>query len=142
MRALEIAKLQTSRHLQARYDVSREPAILQFGKPVPTFPSHIHLFELSPSVCNSISSNDRQQMLADLQTVGLLRLPFEQIAVRFYLPDLVPKPGRKALVTFWVSGALSIHPKDASLVSARNMFERVEVRSLSGKTEVLTTSDV
>jgi hypothetical protein len=48
-----------------------------------SFPTHIHLFELSPAVCKAISDEDREEMLADLVTAGLLHLPFDQIAVRF-----------------------------------------------------------
>jgi hypothetical protein len=137
-------------HLSAGQDVlerivrnnKAEPVTLQFGKPGPVFPSHIHLFELSPNICNSISGDDRKQMLADLQTAGLLHLPFNQIAVRFYLPDLVPKSDRKVLVTFCVSGALSIHTKDANLVSADKMFDRLAVQTLDGKTQLFSISDL
>jgi hypothetical protein len=119
-----------------------EPVVLQFGKPGSAFPTHIHLFELSPNICNSISGDDRKQMLADLQTAGLLHLPFNQIAVRFYLPDLVPKSDRKVLVTFCVSGALSIHTKDANLVSADKMFDRLAVQTLDGKTQIFSICDL
>jgi hypothetical protein len=119
-----------------------EAVVLQFGKPGSTFPTHIHLFELSLNICNSISGDDRKQMLADLQTAGLLHLPFKQIAVRFYLPDLVPKSDRKVLVTFCVSGALSIHTEDANLVSADKMFDRLAVQTLDGKTQIFSISDL
>jgi hypothetical protein len=119
-----------------------EPVVLQIDEPVATFPSHIHLFGLSPSICNSISDDDRELMLADLQTAGLLHLPFDQIAVRFYLPDLLPKSDRKVLVTFCVAGALSIHPRYANLVSVDKMFERLEVQTLNGKTDILSTDDL
>ena len=119
-----------------------EAVVLQFGKPGSTFPTHIHLFDLSPNICNSICGDDRKQMLADLQTAGLLHLPFNQIAVRFYLPDLVPKSDRKVLVTFCVSGALSIHTKDANLVSADKMFDRLAVQTLDGKTQIFSISDL
>lgn len=118
-----------------------EPVVPQFDKPGPVFPSHIHLFELSPNICNSISSDDRKQMLADLQTARLLHLPFHQIAVRFYLPDLVPKSNRKVLVTFCVSGPLSVHTRDANLLSADKMFDRVAVQTLDGKTELFSVGD-
>ncbi len=110
-----------------------ERGVLEFGKP--TFPSQIHLFELSPSICNSIGGDDRKQMLGDLATAGLLHLPFEQIALRFYLPDLKPKSSQKVLLTFCASGTLSIHPKDASLVLAEKMGERIEMKSLTGKSQ-------
>ena len=117
-----------------------ERVVPEFGKP--TFPSQIHLFELSPSICNSINGDDRKQMLGDLATAGLLHLPFEQIAVRFYLPDLKPKSGQKVLLTFCASGTLSIHPKDTNLVLAEKMGERIEMKSLTGKSQILTVGDV
>ena len=88
------------------------------GKLATTFPSDIHQFELSANVCSTMSREDRKQMLADMSAAGLLHLPYKEIAVRFYLPDICPTRIR-AHVTFAVSGALSVPRKVCAVISCR-----------------------
>ena len=118
-----------------------EAVTLQFGKPGPTFPSHIHLFELSSNICGSISSDDRKQMLADLQTAGLLHLPFDQIAVRFWLPDLGIDVV-KAHMTFSVSGALYIPAPNSDVVASEKMFDGFVIEFLDGRTIIENVSNL
>jgi hypothetical protein len=140
-------------HLSAGRDVleriirnnKAELVTLQFGKSGPAFPSHIHLFELSANVCASINRDDRKQMIEDLHTAGLLRLPYNEIAVRFYVPDLLHASELKAHVTFAVSGNLSPYEKIKGLhgVASDKMFDQVAIEFLDGRPpQILKVSDL
>jgi hypothetical protein len=71
-----------------------------------TFPTGLPLFELSPSVCGTLSAEDRAAMIADMVEADVLHLPFPKIAVRFWMPDIMPGAQAK-FMTFHVSGALA-----------------------------------
>jgi hypothetical protein len=107
------------------------------GKLATTFPSDIHQFELSANVCSTMSREDRKQMLADMSAAGLLHLPYKEIAVRFYLPDICPTRIR-AHVTFAVSGALSVPERFGSnLVQAMYMTDTVAITFLDGRPPII-----
>jgi hypothetical protein len=112
-----------------RMNVGRKPAM--------TFPSHIHQFELSANVCGTMSREDRKQMLADMNAAGLLHLPYDEIAVRFYLSDICPTHIR-AHVTFAVSGALSVPERfGGNLVAAENIADTVAITFLDGRPPII-----
>src|SRR5262249_54262503 len=129
-------------HLSGGVDVlerivhNGKPEVVQMNfdvKPAATFPSHIHQFELSADVCGTMSPNDRKHMLADMSAAGLLHLPYDKIAVRFYLPDICPT-NKRAHVTFAVSGALSVPEKfGGDLVEPECLADTVVATFLDGR---------
>ena len=98
-------------------------------KPKPKFPSGLPLFELSPSVCRTLSSDDRAKMIADMIECDCLHLPFpDGIAVRFWLPDI--RPGApEFFVTFAAYAKLALHPLDPSVVTPGSMAEFIETKN-------------
>ncbi len=107
------------------------------GGAAATFPSRIHQFELSANVCGTMGPADRKKMLADMSTAGLLHLPYDEIAVRFYLPDICPTR-IQAHVTFAVSGALSVSKRfGGHLVEAQSITDAVAVAFLDGRRPVI-----
>jgi hypothetical protein len=98
-------------------------------KPKPEFPSGLPLFELSPSICRTLSSDDRAKMIADMIECDCLHLPFpDGIAVRFWLPDI--RPGApEFFVTFAAYGKLALHPLDPSVVTPGSMAEFIETKN-------------
>ena len=117
-----------------------KPEVMQMnfgGKRGATFPSHVHQFELSANVCNTMSREDRKQMLADMSAAGLLHLPYDEIAVRFYLPDICPTD-IQAHVTFAISGALSVPERfGGNLAQAEYMTDTVAITVLGGRPSII-----
>lgn len=80
------------------------------------FPTGLPLFELSPSIIQQVVAmkpEDRAKMLADMQEAGVLRLPYDRIAVRFWWPD-IQKVAPAIFVTFFPEGEVKILDKPIS----------------------------
>ena len=108
------------------------PAFAPKPKPKPEFPSGLPLFELSPSVCRTLSSDDRAKMIADMIECDCLQLPFpDGIAVRFWLPD-IRSGAPEFFVTFACDGKLTLHPLDPSLVVPDGVRAFIEIKGRSG----------
>ena len=115
-------------------DGTPEVVRMDFGsKPAATFPSRVHHFELSANVCGTMSPDDRKHMLADMSGAGLLQLPYDEIAVRFYLPDIC-QTDMRAHVTFAVSGALSVPERFGGyLVQPQTITDTAAITFLDGR---------
>ena len=95
-----------------------------------TFPTGLPLFELSPSICGMMSAKERAAMIADMIEADVLHLPFPEIAVRFWMPDVMTTANASAqFVTFSVDGALTAHPADPQLVTPKKIGRAISVGS-------------
>ncbi len=105
-------------------------------KPKPEFPSGLPLFELSPSVCRTLSSDDRAKMIADMIECDCLQLPFpDGIAVRFWAPDVRPEAPQN-FMTFACGGKLTTHPLHPGVVKPDWMHSFVEIKSARGRPQM------
>jgi hypothetical protein len=107
----------TANDLMEAIKVNKQPA-----PPSAQFPSGLPLFELAPSVLHEVFAmpgEDVAKMLDDMQTAGVLRLPYDQIAVRFWLPDL-KMDAPQTFVTFATKC-------DVSLLSAKDGDNKLAV---------------
>jgi hypothetical protein len=65
------------------------------------FPSGLPLFEMTSSVMretSAMSSTDTDQMLEDMRTTDVLQMPYERIAIKFCLSDVIPDAAQKAIM--------------------------------------------
>jgi hypothetical protein len=104
-------------------------------KPKLEFPSGLPLFELAPDVCCTMSIEDRIKTLQGMARHGLLHLPFPQIAVRVWMPDIAADihgevattaPPRKLpnwFLTCIVGEPLSIHEDGTVGVMEERLIE-------------------
>jgi hypothetical protein len=75
----------------------------------------LHLFELTPGLCQAVlamSAEARRETLQGLAEMGLLRLPYPEIAVRCcpadVTPDLTETRCKRTVLTFRVDGPLTL----------------------------------
>lgn len=96
-----------------RPPISRDPIL---AVAPPDDDPDIPLFELTPELCGAATVEERDHIVADLEKYGLLKLPFEQIAIRFPMKEIsavlnwkpLEFPKSKVFLTMAMSGALTI----------------------------------
>jgi hypothetical protein len=124
------------------------------GGPPPYASPDVPLFELTPELIDAASIEERDHIVRDLEKQDMLRLPFDEIAIRFPyekiadvlgvlpLPDDVPDA--KTVLTMFVEGALSVKPCYATSKEFSNdeykrgvTQEEMEAQVAKGEAEII-----